>query len=131
MKELDDKQSISNKIESKIGFSLSRLEFFKNFTDKEKRRNLFSSKTLYWACGLVLLVFFVWGKFKESRLDNKIAILNEKIEKVESLYRIDSTEFHDLQNTPSLIEHIAREDYYMKEEGEEIYIIKKAEHHED
>ncbi len=130
MKEVEPKQEERKINESKRGFSLSRLEFFKTISQREKGINIFSTKYLLLICGLIILGFILWGKFKEAGLNNKIAVLKEKISKIDSLYRIDSTEYHDLKNTPSLIEHIAREDYYMKEEGEEIYIIQKAQDNE-
>ncbi len=130
MIEVEDKQSENKQSESKRAFSFSRLDFFKSFTDGEKSLKIFSTRHLLLICSLVFLGFVIYGKIKEVSLNNQIAILKEKISKVDSLYRIDSTEYHDLKNTPSLIEHIAREDYYMKEAGEEIYIIKKAENNE-
>lgn len=130
MKEVEDKQNENKKSEGKRGSSLSRLDFFKSIANKEKGLNIFSTRYLLLVCGLIILGFVIYGKVKEASLNNQIAVIKEKISKVDSLYRIDSTEYHDLKNTPSLIEHIAREDYYMKEEGEEVYIIQKAESNE-
>ncbi len=108
------------------GFSLARLDIFKN-TSKKSIKNSRLLKHFPKILALCIIAFpLIFMLFNLNKLDRRIEELEQELEQIESLYRIDSTEYHDLKNTPSLIEHIAREDYYMKSEGEEIYIIKKV-----
>jgi cell division protein FtsB len=79
------------------------------------------------------LAFAVWALFfdqndymsmlqKERELNNikdNIAYLNTEITKM-------STERNDLLNNPQKLEQYARENYKMKHEGEDIYVIEKA-----
>ncbi len=102
----------------------SRLDFFKRLP-REKAKSLFSTKMIAIFCAIVFVVSWLWGAFQTYRLDNQIEALEQQIEDVETAYKMDSTEYHDLKNSPSLIEHIARENYYMKSKGEQIYILKK------
>ncbi len=126
MQEEYNKDNWENQQENEKGFSLSRLDIFKSGSKKSIKSSTLLGALPFLVAGGILAFVIVFALFNLGKLDNKIEILEEEIEQVEALYKRDSTEYHDLKNTPSLIEHIAREDYYMKSEGEEIYIIKKA-----
>ncbi len=127
MQEDKNQANQASEQESRKGALLSAQDFFK----RSSRRPINSSTLLkllpYIIAATILLSISIFAWINLNKLDKKIAILEEEIKQVESRYKRDSTEYHDLKKTPSLIEHIAREDYYMKSEGEEIYVIKEAE----
>lgn len=50
--------------------------------------------------------------------------VQEKLEKVLPQFHADSIRLENIRTNPDAIEEIAREHYYMKSPGEEIYIIK-------
>ncbi len=73
---------------------------------------------------LVLGVFFVGGEFIsiiQLRIAN--AKLREQIVHYQESFKRDSTLIENLKN-PEFLEHYARENYFMKAENEEVYIIR-------
>ncbi len=121
-----NKGNWENEQDNERGSSLSRLDFFKSTSQKSIKSGTLLRALPFVVAGSILAFVIVFTWINLSKLDKKIKVLEDEIQQIDSLYKRDSTEYHDLKSTPSLIEHIAREDYYMKSEGEEIYVIKKA-----
>ncbi len=126
MQEEYNQEELNAQQDTRKNSSLSRLDFFKLAYKQPIKSSTLLKALPFVVAGSIFLFISVFAWVNLNKLDNKIAILEEEIEQIEELYKRDSTEYHDLKNSPSLIEHIAREDYYMKSEGEEIYVIKKV-----
>lgn len=81
---------------------------------------------------LLLLLFLIWMLFLDSNSWLVHRELNQNIEELENnkeyyktQIRKDTAIIHSL-NDPDELEKFARENYFMKRENEEIYIIKYA-----
>ena len=53
----------------------------------------------------------------------EIARLEEAVAEHRAAYKADSAKLRQLERDPAMIERIARERYYMKEDGEEIFVM--------
>lgn len=92
---------------------------------KEKRWFKFLSNKYVW----VLLFFIVWMVFLDNysvinhrELDKQIDELEENREYYKDQIRSDSEKIRKLKN-PDEVERYAREEYYMKRDSEDVYII--------
>lgn len=68
-----------------------------------------------------------WGEYRIDRyitLKNRQALVQEMIDTLVPQFQSDSIRLENIRTNPDAIEQIARERYYMKSKGEEIYIIK-------
>ncbi len=78
--------------------------------------------------GIVLIGFggsnSVWSHFKHKIL---ISELKEEIEIYEGEYQRDQAQIHQLQSNPKAMERIARERYFMKNDGEDIFVLSEDE----
>lgn len=81
--------------------------------------------------GIVLGVFILNMLFFDEnnafvRLNNRITIneLREQIRKYNDEYEKSTKTLESIKKNPQSIEKVARENYYMKKENEDIYIIK-------
>ena len=79
---------------------------------------------------LTILVFLVWIIFfDQNNLVDRVKQLrrNEKLQQDKEYYlekiQKDSTKLHQLKTDVENLEEFAREEYYMKKENEDIYII--------
>jgi cell division protein FtsB len=66
----------------------------------------------------------VWSHFKHKIL---ISELKEEIEIYEGEYQRDQAQIHQLQSNPKAMERIARERYFMKNDGEDIFVLSEDE----
>ena len=73
----------------------------------------------------VLLVGFLDENSVMSHLKNRhrIAELQEEIDQYNAEFRRDQAQIRELERNPKAIEKIARERYYMKADGEDIFIL--------
>ncbi len=71
---------------------------------------------------IIVVVIVESSKLREKDLE--ISNLELELRQLEGIYERDSTEYYDLTKNKITLERISREDYYMKAEDEEIYIIK-------
>ncbi len=53
--------------------------------------------------------------------------LKDQIRKYETLNRVDTRKLQELRRNPKSIEKIAREDYFMKANGEDIFVLRTDE----
>lgn len=78
--------------------------------------------------GIVLIGFggsnSAWSHFKHKIL---ISELKEEIEIYEGEYQRDQAQIHQLQSNPKAMERIARERYFMKNDGEDIFVLSEDE----
>ena len=72
------------------------------------------------------MVFYFSDSSISKRLqqEKQIKHLESQIEYYRGQSAADSRKLHELQSSKEDIEKFARENYYMKKEGEEIFIIK-------
>ena len=97
---------------------------------KDKLLNLWSF-TVKYKYVITILVFIVWILFLDQTNLLYMSDLKEEIEflKKRQVYYEDEIEknekyFNDLQSNVKTKERLAREEYYMKKDNEEIFIIK-------
>lgn len=81
---------------------------------------------------VVVLLFIVWVGFLDvhnfsDQIKYRMKIREMKDEKAYYLDKIqeDSTRLHELNTSDENLEKYAREKYYMKKKGEEIFLVKK------
>lgn len=79
---------------------------------------------------LTTLGFIVWMLFLDvnsflihSELDQEIIELEESIEYYRKEIKIDQEQLQELNSDPEKLEKFARERYWMKKQGEEIFLI--------
>ena len=79
---------------------------------------------------LTFLIFLVWITFfDQNNLVDRVRQLNrhEELEEEKAFYRTkikqDSVKLHQLKTNEENLEEFAREEYFMKRENEDIYII--------
>ena len=73
----------------------------------------------------VLFVGFLDDNSLWAHMRNKqrIAELNEEIERYDKAYQRDQSQIRALQRSPKAIEKIARERYFMKADDEDIFVL--------
>jgi len=83
----------------------------------------------YVICTLVFILFFIIidnnGFMTYYRLRNQNKILTEQKEKLEEDILIDSVNYEKMTHEPAEIERFGRENYFMKRDNEEIFIVKR------
>ncbi len=79
---------------------------------------------------LTFLIFLVWLTFfDQNNLVDRVRQMNRhnELQEEKKFYRQkiieDSTKLHQLKTNEENLEEFAREEYYMKKENEDIYII--------
>lgn len=82
--------------------------------------------------GLTMIVFFVWMVFFDSnnlidRIDSmqELSKLQNDIQYYKHRIETDSRNLNELRTNPEVLEKFAREQYFMKSENEDIFIIVK------
>ena len=76
----------------------------------------------------VLFVCFLDDNSLWAHLRNRDRIdeLSGEIERYEKAYHSDQTQIHDLRCNPKAVEKIAREQYFMKADDEDIFVLSEA-----
>jgi len=81
----------------------------------------------YW---VVIIIFFIItfmvgdsNLYKRYQYDEKIRILEQEIKKYQRDIEIDREKLEDLNTNKERLERFAREEYYMKEPDEDVFII--------
>lgn len=97
--------------------------------------NKYIKKTLkvlsnkYVVCTLVFCLFFIIidnnGLMTYYRLHKQNTILTDQKEKLKQEILTDSLNYEKLTNNPEEIERFGRENYFMKRDNEEIFIVKR------
>ena len=86
-------------------------------------------KNRYVICTLVFLVFFVFidnnglSTYRQLRKNNNM--LKKQKKELEESIRTDSMNLELMRNNPAEIERFGRENYFMKRDDEDIFIIKR------
>lgn len=94
---------------------------------KRTKRNFLGLKGLQF--GIVLLVIIMLFFFSDSNImkriksDKEIRSLKNQIEFYRKKTEIDKAKLHELQSDKDNLEKFARENYLMKKENEEVFII--------
>jgi cell division protein DivIC len=74
--------------------------------------------------GIVIVGFAddnsIWNHYRNKR---KIADLQSEIKKYRSQYEHDQARLKSLESNPKAIEKIARENYFMKTDDEDIFVL--------
>ena len=96
---------------------------------KEKIKSIWSF-ILKYKYIITILVFAIWILFLDhtnliyrSKLSKEIDFLKKRQAYYEAEIEKNETYFNDLQTNPKTKERLAREEYYMKKDNEEVYII--------
>ena len=89
----------------------------------------------YVLVGAVTIVFtlFIGERtiFSYMRHKERKAFLEKEYNYYRPRYEADSARLSEIRNNPELIEHIAREKYYMHAPGEELFVIAPPEQTQD
>ena len=96
-------------------------------SEKRKKRNKWGLTSLQIGVlffAIVMLFFFSDSNIKK-RIDSEreIRSLKKQIEFYKKQIEEDKTKLHELQSDKDNLEKFARENYFMKKENEEIFII--------
>lgn len=76
---------------------------------------------------VVFIIFFDDNNLKfKAQLEDKIHHLEFTRDSLRQQIREDSIVIDGIENSDEFIERYARENFYMRREGEELYIIKEA-----
>ena len=83
----------------------------------------------YWLLTIVFLIFtFTMGEsslYKRYTYDEKIRSLEKEIEYYQKEIEVNSKKLNDLHTDRDGLERFAREEYFMKNPNEDIFIIKE------
>lgn len=83
----------------------------------------------YVICTLVFILFFIIidnnGFMTYYRLRSQNRLLQEQKEKLEEDILVDSVNYEKMTRDPAEIERFGRENYFMKRDNEEIFIVKR------
>ena len=94
---------------------------------KKTRRNFFGLKGLQ--LGIVLVIIVMLFFFSDSNImkriksDSEIRSLKSQIEFYREKTEIDKAKLHELQSDKDNLEKFARENYLMKQDDEEVFVI--------
>ena len=96
--------------------------------DKPKKKGLWGLNSLQ--IGILLFVVVMLFLFSDSNIkkridsDREIRSLKSQIEFYRKKIEEDKAKLYELQSDKENLEKFARENYYMKKENEEVFIIK-------
>lgn len=83
----------------------------------------------YWLVAIIFIAFtFTAGDsslYKRYQYDEKIRILEKDIKAYQDELEINRKKLNDLRTDREGLERFAREEYFMKKPGEDIFIIRK------
>lgn len=95
---------------------------------KKKKKSLWGLNSLQ--IGVLLFVVVMLFLFSDSNIkkridsDREIRSLKKQIEFYRNKTEEDKTKLHELRSSKENLEKFARENYFMKKDNEEIFIIK-------
>lgn len=92
---------------------------------KKTLRNIWKHKYLWTTILFVVIVGFVdensiWNRYEMKQVNDS---LRHEIEVCEKKCYQDSLRLEQLNHDPDAVEHVAREIYFMKKPGEDVYIV--------
>lgn len=81
---------------------------------------------------IVLIVGFIDDNSFMNRFDrrNKMGQLRSEIETYKTQYEAADRQLREMDSDPKSIEKMAREKYFMKRKGEDVFVIREAEEDE-
>ena len=96
---------------------------------KQKSRRIFTKINI---CIAIVIVFGIFVTFiseynylKIVKYDSEIKDLKIQIAATRDSFKIYEKKLHDLNSDPETLEKIVREEYYMKRDNEDVYIVKE------
>ena len=96
---------------------------------KELYEKYLSGLNMYWVVIIVflILIFFAGDSslYKRYTYDEKIRSLKEEIEYYKTEIEVNSRKLNELHTDKDGLERFAREEYLMKRQNEDIFIIKE------
>lgn len=113
----------------KVFFRLEKWRSYQNLVSHFDRRKPW----VKYALAASLFVLLVWAPWQNRDLWSyfstrmKIGRLEAEVEQLREQYHADSLHLEQIKTSKNNTEHIAREDYLMRREGEKIFLIKKGE----
>ncbi len=97
-----------------------------------KIRSILNNKYLNNKYTIILLVFIIWVAFIDNnslieriRLSQRTSELLKQKEHYLNIIQTNSNKLREIKETPQSLEKFAREQYFMKKENEDIFIIIK------
>lgn len=97
-----------------------------NDTKKTKKRSLGFNTLQFWILLFVVVMLFLFSDSninKRIDSDREIRSLKKQIEFYRKKIEADKTKLYELQSDKDNLEKFARENYLMKKENEEVFII--------
>ena len=89
----------------------------------------FSWVNAYWIVVFVFVILFLVPSdsslYNRFKYDEKIRTLNNEVENYQDEIAVNKEKLHNLQTDKDGLERFAREEYYMKRDSEDVFIIKE------